>query len=401
MRSVEEHQRVVAGLITAGTATSADLAGAAGQVLSSDVAATVSLPVFDNSAMDGYAVFAGDVASATTDRPVTLRVAEDIPAGRTDIPILEPGTAHRIMTGAPIPAGATAIVPVEATYGGTDVVSITAPSPEGQYIRPAGDDVAAGATVLRAGQMITPAMIGLAAALGLHVLPVIPRQRVLIVSTGSELVSPGAPLRPGQIYESNSPMLAAAICDAGAEVVATAVAGDEVGEFTALLDRYAPESDLIITSGGVSVGAYEVVKDAFGRAGDQGVEFVKVAMQPGMPQGTGRVAGTPIITLPGNPVSALVSFEVFIRPPLRAAMGLPNQHRPRPTAVLTETLAAPAGKRQFRRGVFDDAAGTVVTHGPPGSHHLGSLASANCLLDIPAEITEIPAGSAVQIWDLR
>jgi molybdopterin molybdotransferase len=401
MRSVEEHQHVVAGLITAGPATTTNLPGAAGRVLSSDVAATVSLPLFDNSAMDGYAVFAGDVASATTGRPVKLPVAEDIPAGRTDIPILEPGTAHRIMTGAPIPAGATAIVPVEATDGGTDVVSITAPSPEGQYIRPAGDDVAAGTTVLRAGQVVTPAMIGLAAALGLHALPVVPRQRVLILSTGSELVSPGTPLAPGQIYESNSSMLAAAIGDAGAEVVATALASDDVGEFTALLDRYAPQSDLIITSGGVSAGAYEVVKDAFGRAGDQGVEFVKVAMQPGMPQGTGRVAGTPIVTLPGNPVSALVSFEVFIRPPLRAAMGLPNPNRPRPSAVLTDTLAAPVGKRQFRRAIFDDAAGTVETHGPPGSHHLGSLASANCLLDIPTEVTEMPAGSTVQIWDLR
>ncbi len=401
MRSVEEHQRVVAGLITARPAATAELPDAAGQALSDDVTATVSLPVFDNSAMDGYAVRADDVASATNDHPVKLPVAEDIPAGRTEMPTLEPGTAHRIMTGAPIPVGATAIVPVEATDGRTDVVRIDAPSSEGKHIRRAGEDVAAGATVLRAGQVITPAMIGLAAALGLDQLPVIPRQRVLIISTGSELVSPGKPLRPGQIYESNSPMLAAAIRDAGAEVVATAVASDDVAEFTALLDRYATESDLIITSGGVSAGAYEVVKDAFGRAGDQGVEFVKVAMQPGMPQGTGRVAGTPIVTLPGNPVSALVSFEVFIRPALRSAMGLPDPYRPRRSAVLTETLAAPAGKRQFRRGVFDAAAGTVVSHGPPGSHHLGSLASANCLLDIPEEVTEIPAGSTVQVWDLR
>jgi molybdopterin molybdotransferase len=369
-------------------------------VLSDDVVATVSLPVFDNSAMDGYAVRADDVASATTDHPVKLPVAEDIPAGRIEIPTLEPGTAHRIMTGAPIPAGATAIVPVEATDGGTDVVRINAPSVEGRHIRRAGEDVAAGSTVLRAGQVVTPAVVGLAAALGLDKLRVIPRQRVLIISTGSELVSPGTPLRPGQIYESNSPMLAAAIRDAGAEVVATAAASDAVAEFTALLDRYAAESDLIITSGGVSAGAYEVVKDAFGRAGDQGVEFVKVAMQPGMPQGAGRVADTPIVTLPGNPVSSLVSFEVFIRPALRAAMGLPA-HRPRRSAVLTETLTAPAGKRQFRRGVFDAAAGTAVSHGPPASHHLGWLPSANCLLDVPAEVTEIPAGSAVQIWDLR
>src|SRR6202161_2588976 len=401
MRSVEEHQRAVNELITARPAVAVELRDAEGLVLAEDVTATLSLPVFDNSAMDGYAVRADEVASATTERPVKLPVAEDIPAGRTDIPTLVTGTAHRIMTGAPIPAGATAIVPVESTDGGTDVVTITTPSAEGSYIRRAGEDVAAGTTVLRAGQVVTPAVVGLAAALGLHRLTVIPRQRVLVISTGSELVAPGAALRPGQIYESNSLMLAAAIREAGADVVAAVTASDDVEHFTAVLDQYAPESDLIITSGGVSAGAYEVVKDAFGRTGDQGVEFVKVAMQPGMPQGTGRVVGTSIVTLPGNPVSALVSFEVFIRPPLRAAMGLPNRHRPRPTAVLTETLAAPAGKRQFRRAVFDDAAGTVVTHGPPGSHHLGSLASANCLLDIPAEITEIPAGSAVQIWDLR
>jgi molybdopterin molybdotransferase len=401
MRSVEEHQRVVAGLITARPAVTAELPDAEGRVLSDKVTATVSLPVFDNSAMDGYAVRADEVALATADHPVKLPVAEDIPAGRTDVPALAPGTAHRIMTGSPVPAGATAIVPVEATDGRTDVVSINAPSAEGKHIRRAGEDVAAGTTVLRAGQVVTPAVVGLAAALGLHELTVIPRQRVLIISTGSELVPPGTPLRPGQIFESNAPMLAAAVRDAGAEVVATAVAGDDVAEFTALLDRYAAESDLIISSGGVSAGAYEVVKDAFGRAGDQGVEFVKVAMQPGMPQGAGRVAGTPIVTLPGNPVSALVSFEVFIRPALRSAMGLPDPDRPRRTAELAETLTAPAGKRQFRRGVFDPATGTAVAHGPPASHHLGWLPSANCLLDVPTEVIEIPAGSVVQIWDLR
>lgn len=400
MRSVEEHQRVVAGLITARPTATVGLADAEGLVLAQDVVAEVSLPVFDNSAMDGYAVRADEVASASADRPVKLPVAEDIPAGRTDIPALQPGSAHRIMTGAPIPAGATAVVPVEATDGGTDVVTINAASAEGRHIRRAGEDVAKGSTVLHTGQQVSPAVVGLAAALGRHELTVIPRLRVLVISTGSELVSPGSPLRPGQIYESNSPMLAAAVRDAGATVVATPAVSDEVAQFAAVLERYAGDSDLIITSGGVSAGAYEVVKDAFGRAGDQGVEFVKVAMQPGMPQGSGRVAGTPIVTLPGNPVSVLVSFEVFVRPALRRAMGLPYPERPRRAAVLTEKLTSPPGKRQFRRGVLDADAGTVSGYGPPGSHHLRYLASANCLLDIAEDVTEIPAGSQVEVWDL-
>ncbi len=407
MRSVEEHRRVVAGLITPRPAVSVSLADTLGLVLADDVVAPLSLPGFDNSAMDGYAVVADDVAAATPENPVLLPVAEDIPAGRTDALTLKPGTAHRIMTGAPVPTGATAVVPVEATDGATDTVAIRSTAKTGQHIRRAGEDVTTGTTVLRAGQVVTPAALGLAAALGLGELTVIPRQRVLVTSTGSELVAPGIPLRPGQIYESNAVMLAAAIRDAGAHVVAAPMTGDEVQTFRDVLNRYAGEADLIITTGGVSAGAYEVVKDALGAAGPatsggggNQVDFVKVAMQPGMPQGSGVVSGTPIITLPGNPVSALVSFEVFIRTPLRAAMGLPQPDRPRRTARLTETLTSPLGKRQFRRGALDAATGEVTSYGPPASHHLRWLASANCLLEIDEDVVDVTAGTQVTVWDL-
>jgi molybdopterin molybdotransferase len=397
MRTVEEHQRVVADLITARAAGTVGLAEAEGLVLAADVAAPLSLPVFDNSAMDGYAVLTDDVAGASAATPVKLPVAEDIPAGRVDPLTLAPGTAHRIMTGAPLPAGATAVVPVEATDSGTETVEIRSAPKPGQHVRRAGEDVTAGTTVLRAGQVLTPAALGLAAALGIGSLTVHPQLRVLVMSTGSELVSAGTELQPGQIYESNAIMLAAAVREAGGEVVATPTSSDDVAQFSTVLEGYTGQADLIITTGGVSAGAYEVVKDAFGAGA---VEFVKVAMQPGMPQGAGRAAGTSIITLPGNPVSALVSFEVFVRPALRAAMGLPKPHRPRRTAVLVDDLTSPAGKRQFRRGVYDAEGGTVTTYGPPASHHLRWLASANCLLEIAEDVTEMSAGDSVQLWDL-
>ena len=420
MRTVEDHQRVVAGLIRAREPVEVPIAQAHGLVLADDVVAGLSLPVFDNSAMDGYAVRAGDVSAADADHPVTLPVAEDIPAGRTDRLTLEPGTAHRIMTGAPVPAGADAVVPVEVTDGGVGVVQIRSAAEPGRHIRRAGEDVTAGTTVLRAGTAITPAALGLLAALGVERVRVVPRPRVLVISTGSELVAPGVPLQPGQIYESNAVMLAAAVRDAGAEVAGVATCSDDVGQFRAVLDD-CPAADVVLTSGGVSAGAYEVVKDAFpsgearvefvadpGEArvefvadpGEARVEFVKVAMQPGMPQGAGRLAdGRSIITLPGNPVSALVSFEVFVRPALRAAMGSPP-HRPRRTAVLAEELTSPAGKRQFRRGVYDPDTATVTSYGPPASHHLRWLAAANCLLDIGADVTTIAEGRQITVWDL-
>ena len=397
MRSVEEHRRVVAGLINPRPPVALPLADALGLVLAADVVAPLPLPGFDNSAMDGYAVLATDVADAGQDSPVRLPVAEDIPAGRTDIPTLAAGTAHRIMTGAPLPAGATAVVPVEATDGATDTVTIRSAPREGQHVRRAGEDVTAGTTVLRAGQVVTPATLGLAAALGLGELTVAPRQRVLVVSTGTELVGPGVPLQPGQIYESNGVMLAAAVRDAGAEVAASPMTGDDVDVFRETLRGHASDADLILTTGGVSAGAYEVVKDALGGSGD--VEFVKVAMQPGMPQGAGRLDGVPVVTLPGNPVSALVSFEVFVRPALRVAMGRPDAERPRREAVLTEDLTSPRGKRQFRRGVLDGDA--VTSYGPPASHHLRWLASANCLLELGEDVDSVNAGTRVQVWDLR
>jgi len=392
MTTVEEHRAVVASLLAPMPAEEVALYDARGRVLAADVVAATALPSFDNSAMDGYAVRAAEVAGA----PVALPVAFDIPAGRTDVPPLPEGAVARIMTGAPVPEGADAIVPVEQTDGGTEVVALKAAAEVGTYVRRAGEDVAAGDVVLAAGTVLGPAQIGVAAATGHARVPVRRRPVVLVLSTGSELVAPGAPLQHGQIYESNGPMLAAAVEDAGARAQLLRFVPDDVEQFLAVLAERAVGVDLVLTSGGVSAGAYEVVKDAL--AG-RGVTFDKVAMQPGGPQGAGRLdGGVPVVTLPGNPVSSLVSFEVFVRPVLRAALGHPHPERPVVVARLAQRLTSPSGRRQFRRGVLDAREGTVAEIGGPPSHLLGSLAKADCLFVVPEDVTELVAGSEVAVW---
>jgi len=395
VRTVGEHQSVIAELITRPEAVVVPLEQAVGRVLAQDLVAARPLPAFDNSAMDGYAVRAADIACAAESSPVTLPVAEDIPAGRVDGPALKAGTAHRIMTGAPIPDGADAVVQVEATDGGTTTVAINAARTAGTHVRTAGEDVQAGETVLCAGAVLGASQLGLIAALGEPSVTVIPTVRVLVISTGSELVEPGQPLLHGQIHESNGIMLATAVRAAGAVAEQLHFVADDVAAFHEALRSRLAHVDLIVTSGGVSAGAYEVVKDAFT---GQGVEFVKVAMQPGMPQGAGRYAGVPVVTLPGNPVSSLVSFEVFVRPALRAAMGLPDPARAVVRATLTEALDSPGGRRQFRRGVLDRAAGTVRPIGPPASHFLRWMTASDCLLDLSEDVTHLEAGQQVGVW---
>jgi molybdopterin molybdotransferase len=399
-RSVEEHRAAVAELLPPLPVERVPLGRARGRVLAEALVAGIALPPFDNSAMDGYAVRAADVAGAAEGDPRELPVTADIPAGRTDVPPLAPGTAHRIMTGAPLPAGADTVVQVEHTDGGLDRVRVLQAPAAGTSVRRAGEDVVAGQVVLPAGTVLGPPQIGVAAAVGAASLPVRRRPTVLVLSTGSELVAPGTPLRLGQIYESNGPMLAAAVEEAGGVADLLRFVPDDVAHLHRVLDdRLAAGTvDLVITSGGISAGAYEVVKDAL--AG-RGVEFVKVAMQPGGPQGVGRVGGVGVVALPGNPVSSHVSFEVFVRPVLRAALGHQQPERPRVTAALAAPLTSTAGRRQYRRGVVDAVAGTVAEVGGPPSHLLGALARADCFFVVPEETTELPAGSPVEVWLLE
>ncbi|HZC73585.1 MAG TPA: gephyrin-like molybdotransferase Glp [Jatrophihabitans sp.] len=402
LRTVDEHLSIVLEGIGSIDTIELTLLDAQGLLLAEDIRADFPLPSFDNSAMDGYAVRAIDTRDATADMPHNLQVVGDVAAGAKSRSGMGPGLAMRIMTGAPIPAGADAVIPLEDTDRGLARVAIQRPVRTGECIRRAGEDLAAGAPALGAGAALGPQQLALLAAIGRDRVVVRPRPRVIVVSTGSELIEVGRRPTFGEVIDSNSYMIAAAAKDAGADARRVGIVADDHAKLLDALESQLLRADVLVTSGGVSMGAFDVVKEALSELGT--VEFTRVAMQPGKPQGFGHIGDKiPIFCLPGNPVSSLVSFEAFVRPAIRKLLGKRQLQRATVEAVALEGTKSPSGVRQFRRGVLHreaDGGYGVSFIGGPGSHLIASLALSNCLVVIPEEDTEVVAGSKVTVMPL-
>lgn len=401
----------------------ASLASALGRVLAEPLHALLTLPPWDNSAMDGFAVRSGDVAAASMDTPVALRVTAEVAAGRAPAGGVVPGTCQRILTGAVVPPGADAVVPLEDTDTQRndarlpDAVLVRAAAPPGNHIRRAGSDVRAGESILDAGTLLGPAALALLAATGHASVPVLRRPRVAVLSTGDELAAPGQRLSEAQIYDSNGPMLVAQAEAAGCEARSLGLAGDDLDAVVGALRPALEWADLVIVSGGVSVGAHDVVKEAFRQLGE--LHVWRVAVQPGKPLAFGRARrGAPggrgstvphepevvlLFGLPGNPVSSFVTFELFVRPVVRALRG---EHHPRQRDAVRATLAEPVAKaprrRAFVRVRLEDMGRGLVARpsGGQGSHVLSSLALADGLAVVPEEVAALGAGDEVDVWRL-
>ena len=363
------------------------LLDARGCVLAEDLFAPQAVPPFDNSSMDGFAVRAADLARL----PATLPIQGDIPAGALSLPTLTPGQALRIMTGAPVPPGADTVVPVEDTEARGEDVAFLQPFEPGQNIRRAGEDVPAGSLVVASGSLVRPAEVGMAAVVGRATVRVHPRPRVAIISTGDELIEPGQALQSGQIYNSNAYALAAQVAEAGGIVTHRLHARDTADSLREAFDACAG-ADVLLTSGGVSVGDYDFVKAVFAERGT--MDFWRVAIRPGKPVAFGRWGETVFFGLPGNPVSSMVTFELFVRPALRRLRGLAEPSRPTVTARLTEDAGHTMGRQSYQRAVVTPEGGgySVTPVSKQGSGMMRSMVLANALLVIPADVSIIPAG---------
>ena len=384
------------------------LADALNRVLAQDVRAADDLPLFDNSSMDGFALRASDVSEAAPSSPRSLRVVADIPAGTSPTIVLGPGEAARIMTGAHMPDGADAVIPVEDTdfenrNAGTqapEIVSIRKAARVGENVRRRGMDIRSGDAVLLAGRQLKPQDLGLLAMIGVSTVTVYHKPRIALLSSGDELIDPDAPLEKGKIRDSNSYTLAALIESAGAEPVRLGVAKDNFESVRALFERAVYlRVDLILSSAGVSVGAFDYVKDVI--EADGKMDFWRVNMRPGKPLAFGNYKEVPIIGLPGNPVSAFVGFEVFVRPVLARLAGQSGGMRPG-VRVRSEEEILSDGRESYLRAEVREVDGVLTARltGHQGSGNLYSLVQANALLIIPAGVKCVPAGQEVNAWIL-
>jgi molybdopterin molybdotransferase len=380
------------------------LLDALGRVLAEPVLAFDSLPPFANSSMDGYALRAADVENASVEMPTELRVVADIAAGAVSNVILSPGTAARIMTGAPIPEGADAVIPVEDTNEPwrdaerplPDAILVKRIVKLGDYVRHVGEDIQAGQEVMTPGHMLRPQEIGVLAALGVSQVQVHRRPRVGVLSTGDELIDVDAPLSPGKIRNSNSYAQAAQVIALGAELVSLGVARDTEDHVRAKLQVGLDAGvDLLVSSAGVSVGAYDVVKAVLEQEGNVG--FWRVRMRPGKPLAFGSYHGVPFLGLPGNPVSAMVSFERFVRPTIRKMAGFRYLDRPRVTVTVRDQLHSDGRETYVRASVTRTPQGyQAVSTGSQGSHVMTSLVKANGLMIIPEGVTTVYPGDRLQ-----
>jgi molybdopterin molybdotransferase len=399
VRTVDEHLAEVLAHAHPLEPLDVSLLESRGCLLAAPVTAPWALPPFESAGTDGYAVISADVATATPGTPVTMRVTDDVPAGyRASHPIVA-GTAIRIGSGAPLPVGATAIVPFDLTDGGMPTVTVTAAVPPGHGVRRAGEDLEQGQAVLPEGALIGAREVALLAAVGQARVTVRPRPRVVVLSTGTELIEPGAPMTPGLVPDSNGYMLTAAAQDAGAMAYRAGPVRDEQRALMDTLEDQLVRADLIVTTGGVTAGTYDTMKAVLARLGS--VQFSRVAMSPGMAQGHGYLGpdNVPIFTLPGNPSSAFVAFEVFVRPVIRRMLGYQQVFRPLIPARLTHPVRGEPGARTYLRGHLHGASDErLIT--PIGESGLLGLRIADSLIVLPEATGEVAAGAIVSVMPL-
>ena len=397
MLSVEEARKIVLEGIKVLGLEKVPLLCSLERVLGEEVFSGVDIPPWDNSAMDGYAVRIVDISGASRDRPVLLRVIQDLPAGKVSTECLKPGEAIRIMTGAPIPAGAEAVVMVEYTERDGKNVRIFRGIEKGEHIRHRGEDLSSGQLIFSPGTVLRPAEVGVLASLNRATVSVHRRPRVAILATGDELVEVGQEMGPGKIVSSNSYTLSSQVRQCGAIPIDLGIARDERQILRRKLEEGC-EADLLISSGGVSMGDYDLVKDSL-REMEGEMKFWQVAIKPGMPTAFGLLRGTPFLGLPGNPVSSMVCFELFARPAILKMGGHRHLFRPSIQAVLDEDVAKKPGRTHFVRVLLERRQAEIYARltGDQGSGILTSVSSANGLAVVPREVSLIRAGEKIRV----